>query len=176
VLKWGLVPYFTKDLKTARKPINARSESVATSGMFNAAFAQRRCLVPAAEYYEWRDDPEGKAPFAVGRLDGDPVAFGGIWEAWMAPDGETLQTFSTITTEANRQLSTIQPRMPVIIEPADWPIWLGETEGDVGALLRPAPEDVLRVWPVDKKVGNVKNDGPELLEPHASSEQMPTLL
>ncbi len=64
-----------------------------------------------------------------------------------------------------------QPRMPVIIEPADWPIWLGETEGDVGALLRPAPEDVLRVWPVDKKVGNVKNDGPELLEPHASSEQ-----
>jgi hypothetical protein len=76
-----------------------------------------------------------------------------------------LQTFSTITTEANRQLSTIQPRMPVIIEPADWPIWLGETEGAVGALLRPAPEDVLRVWPVNKKVGNVKNDGPELLEP-----------
>jgi putative SOS response-associated peptidase YedK len=176
VLKWGLVPYFTKDLKTARKPINARSESVATSGMFKAAFAQRRCLVPAAAYYEWRDDPEGKAPFAVGRLDGDPVAFGGIWEAWIAPDGETLQTFATITTEANRQLSTIQPRMPVIIEPADWPIWLGETEGDVGALLRPAPEDVLRVWPVNKKVGNVKNDGPELLEPHASSEQMPTLL
>jgi hypothetical protein len=66
--------------------------------------------------------------------------------------------------------------MPVIIEPADWPIWLGETEGDVGALLRPAPEDVLRVWPVNKKVGNVKNDGPELLEPHASSEQMRTLL
>ena len=66
-------------------------------------------------------------------------------------------------------VNTIQPRMPVIIEPTDWPIWLGETEGDFGALLRPAPEDVLRVWPVDKKVGNVKNDGPELLEPHASS-------
>jgi putative SOS response-associated peptidase YedK len=137
---------------------------------------QRRCLVPAAAYYEWRDDPEGKAPFAVGRLDGDPVAFGGIWEAWIAPDGETLQTFSTITTEANRQLSTIQPRMPVVIEPADWPIWLGEIEGDVGALLRPVPEDVLRVWPVNKKVGNVKNDGPELLEPHAESEETPTLL
>jgi putative SOS response-associated peptidase YedK len=144
--------------------------------MFNAAFGHRRCLVPAAVYYDWRDDPEGKAPLAVGGLDGDPIAFEGIWEAWIAPDGETLQTFSTITTEANRQLSTIQPGMQVIIEPADWPMWVGETEGDVGALLRPAPEDVLRVWPVDKKVGNVKNDGPELLEPHASSEEMPTLV
>ena len=66
--------------------------------------------------------------------------------------------------------------MPVIIEPTDWPIWLGETKGDFVALLRPAPEDVLRVWPVARKVGNVKNDGPELLEPHASSEEMPTLL
>jgi putative SOS response-associated peptidase YedK len=126
VLKWGLVPSFTKNLKKARKPINARSETVATSGMFKAAFAQRRCLVPAAAYYEWRDDPAGKMPFAVARLDGDPVAFGGIWEAWSSPDGETLRTFSTITTNANRQLSAIQPRMPVIIEEADWPIWLGE--------------------------------------------------
>ncbi len=82
--------------------------------------------------------------------------------------------FSTITKAATRQ--PIQPRMPVIIEPTDWPIWLGETRGDFGALLRPAPEDVLRVWPVDKKVGDVKNDGPELLEPHASSGEMPTLL
>jgi putative SOS response-associated peptidase YedK len=106
------------------------------------------------------------------------VGIGAVFheEAWIAPDGETLQTFSTITTEANRRLSTIQPRMPLIIAPADWPIWLGETEGDVGALLRPAPEDVLRVWPVNKKVGNVKNDGPKLLEPHASAEEMPALL
>jgi putative SOS response-associated peptidase YedK len=165
VLKWGLVPYFTKDLKTARKPINARSETLATSVMFRAAFAQRRCLVPADAYYEWRDDPEGKVPFAVARADGDPVAFGGIWEEWNSPDGETLRTFSTITTNANQVLSAIQPRMPVIIEPADWPVWLGEADGDVGALLRPAAENVLRMWPIDKKVGNVKNDGPELLEP-----------
>jgi putative SOS response-associated peptidase YedK len=76
--EWGLVPYFTKDLKKARKPINARSETVATSGMFREAFAKRRCLVPAPVYYEWRDDPEGKTPFAVARVDGDPVAFAGI--------------------------------------------------------------------------------------------------
>ena len=76
-LKWGLVPYFTKDLKKARKPINARSETIAKSGMFKAAFAERRCLVPAPAYYEWRDDPDGKTPFAVARIDGDPVVFGG---------------------------------------------------------------------------------------------------
>ena len=68
-LKWGLVPYFTKDLKKARKPINARSETIAKSGMFKAAFAERRCLVPAPAYYEWRDDPDGKTPFAVARND-----------------------------------------------------------------------------------------------------------
>ena len=90
VLKWGLIPYFTKDLKTARKPINARSETVATSGMFREAFAHRRCLVPAPVYYEWRDDPDGKVPFAVARADGDPVAFAGIWDARRSAEGEVI--------------------------------------------------------------------------------------
>ena len=90
------MPYFTKDLNKARKPINARSETIATSGMFKAAFAKRRRLVPAPVYYEWRDDPEGKTPFAVGRVDGDPVVFAGIWEDWRAPDGETLHSVSTM--------------------------------------------------------------------------------
>jgi putative SOS response-associated peptidase YedK len=139
--------------------------------MFRAAFAQRRCLVPAPAYYEWRDDPDGKIPFAVARIDGDPVAFGGIWEeVWKSPDGEVLQTFATITTDANRQLSTIQDRMPVIIERNDWPLWLGETEGDPGKLLRTLLENVLRVWPIGKAVGNVRKDGPELLEPTTVAE------
>jgi putative SOS response-associated peptidase YedK len=88
------VPYFTKNLKKARKPINARPESIAGSGMFKEAFARRRCLVPAPVYYEWRDDPKGKTPFAVARVDGAPVAFGGIWEEWRFPEGEGLQTFA----------------------------------------------------------------------------------
>jgi putative SOS response-associated peptidase YedK len=176
VLKWGLVPSFTKDLKTARKPINARSETVPTSRMFKAAFARRRCLVPAAAYYEWRDDPEDKVPFAVARVDGDPVVFAGIWEEWRSPEGNALHTFSTITTDANRQLSAIQPRMPVIVERGDWPVWLGEAEGEVAALLRPAPEDVLRLWSIDKRVGNVRNDGPELLEPRLQAGETLALL
>ena len=169
-LKWGLTPYVTKHLKKARKPINARSESIAKSGMFKEAFAKRRCLVPAPVYYEWRDDPEGKTPFAVSRVDGEPVVFAGIWETWKSPDGERLGTFATITTEANILLAPIQDRMPVIVERADWPLWLGETEGDPGALLRAAPDDALRFWTVDKKVGNVRNDGPELIEPVVPAE------
>ena len=170
-LKWGLVPYFTKDLKKARKPINARDDNVAKSGMFREAFAKRRCLVPAPVYYEWRDNPDGgKTPFAVARVDGEPVAFGGIWQHWRSPDGEMLQTFATITTDANALLAPIQDRMPVIIERADWPLWLGELDGDPATLLRAAAEDVLRFWPVNKKVGNVRNDGPELIEPVVPAE------
>jgi putative SOS response-associated peptidase YedK len=172
VLKWGLIPSFTKVLKTARKPINARSETIASSGMFKAAFQARRCLVPADAYYEWRDDQDGKTPFAVARVDGAPVAFAGIWEEWESPEGERLQTFSTITTDANEQLSAIQDRMPVILEPADWPVWLGEAEGEVPALMKPAPEDVLRIWPVDRKVGNVRNEGPTLLEPRSDRQEV----
>lgn len=174
VLKWGLVPYFTKDLKKARKPINARSETVGTSGMFREAFSRRRCLVPAPVYYEWRDDPDGKTPFAVARVDGDPVAFAGIWEVWKSPEGERLQTFATIKTNANQLLAPIQDRMPVIIERADWPLWLGEVEGDPARLLRAAPEEALRFWRVDRKVGQVRNDGPDLIQPLAQVE--PTLL
>jgi putative SOS response-associated peptidase YedK len=91
--------------------------------------------------------------------------FGGIWEAWGSSEGERLQTFATITTDANDLLAPIQDRMPVIIEKADWPIWLGEAEGDPAVLLRPASNVVLRVWQVDKKVGNVRNDGPDLIKP-----------
>ncbi len=80
VLKWGLVPYFTRDLKKARKPINARSETVTKTPMFREAFARHRCLVPVTAYYEWRHDPSGKTPFAIAREDGDPIAFGGVWE------------------------------------------------------------------------------------------------
>jgi putative SOS response-associated peptidase YedK len=168
------VPCFTKDLKKAWKPINARSENVAQSGMFKDAFGRRRCLVSAPVYYEWRDDPDGKTPFAVARIDGDPVAFVGLWERWKSPEGEEVQTFATITTDANQQLAGIQDRMHVIIEPQDGPLWLGEVEGDPTSLLHAAPEDVLRVWRVGKAVGNVKNDGAQLIEAIESIE--PTLL
>ena len=102
--------------------------------------------------------------FPIARNDDEPVALGGMWESWRS-DGETLRTFATLTTEANPTLALIQDRMPVIIERADWPLWLGEADGDVAALLRPLPASQLRVWSVARTVNNVRNDGPELLAP-----------
>jgi len=169
-LTWGFVFSFTKDLKAARKPINARAETVGSSGMFNTAFAKRRCLVPAAAFYEWKATPDGKAPYAVARIDGDPMAFAGIWEGWRSPEGDISRTFAIITTQANAEMVVLHERMPVILESADWPIWLGETDGDARLLLRPSPKGVLRLWPVDRRVGNVRNDGPELLEPQPVPE------
>lgn len=164
LLTWGLVPAWTKELAAARRPINARAETVATSGMFRSAFAARRCIVPADAFYEWKVSAGAKQPYAVARGDGQPMAFAGLWEGWRAPDGEVLRTFTIITTEANAVLAPIHARMPVVLEPADWPAWLGETSGDPAGLMRPAGEDVLRAWPVSTRVNNVRNDGPELLE------------
>jgi len=169
-LTWGLVPSFTKDLKAARKPINARAETVASSGMFRMALARRRCLVPASAFYEWRSTPGGKVPHAIARVDDEMLAFAGIWEGWHAPEGDVLRSFAIITTQANAQMSALHTRMPVILEPADWPLWLGEAEGDPPALLRPAPEGILRIWPVGRRVGNVRNDGPDLLRPDAAPQ------
>jgi putative SOS response-associated peptidase YedK len=166
---------FTKELAKARKPINARCETVARSPLFKEAFARRRCLVPAAAYYEWRHDPSGKTPFAIARRDGELVALGGMWEEWRS-NGETLRTFATLTTDANPSLSLIQERMPVIIEKADWKVWLGEEDGDVSALLRSLPMDRLRIWPVARMVNNVKNDRPELPEPHSLPIEEPVLV
>jgi putative SOS response-associated peptidase YedK len=101
VLRWGLVPHFTKDLKKTTRPINARAETVATSGMFRGALASRRCIVPS---------------------DGTPVAFAGLWEGWKGPDGETLRTFTIVTTEANADMARLHNRMPVILELEAWPV------------------------------------------------------
>jgi putative SOS response-associated peptidase YedK len=176
VAKWGLVPFFTKDLAKARKPINARCETVAKSPLFKQAFAHRRCLVPLAAYYEWRHDLTGKMPFAIARKDDKPIAFGGMWEEWHSPDGETLRTFATLTTEANPELALIQDRMPVIIEETDWPVWLGEADGEPQALMHAVPSAGLRVWPISRAVNSVKHDGPELLEPHNAAADEPALL
>ncbi len=136
--------------------------------MFRNAFAKRRCIVPAAAFYEWQAGPAGKTPYAIARADNQPLAFAGIWEGWRSPDGDILRSFAIVTTTANRQMAVLHERMPVILEPADWPAWLGEEPADPTALLHSSPEGILRLWQVDKRVGNVRNDGPELLKPLAA--------
>lgn len=164
VLRWGLSPHFTKDLKAARKPINARSETASTSGMFRGALSARRALVPCEAFYEWKPMADGKQPYAIARRDATQLAFAGIWEGWHSPDGETLRTFAIITTAANTTMSVLHDRMPVILEASNWALWLGEDEGDSKALMRPASDDVLHLWPVSRAVNSVRNNGAELLD------------
>jgi putative SOS response-associated peptidase YedK len=164
LLRWGLVPHFTKELKKCTRPINARAETVASSGMFRGALASRRCIVPADAFYEWQTTQDGKQPYAIARSDGAPLAFAGLWEGWRSPEGETVRTFTIITTAANATMSAIHHRMPVILEAADWPAWLGEAACQPVEMLRPAAEGVVRMWPVSRAVNSVRNNGAALLD------------
>ena len=162
-LRWGLVPHFHKgELKAARRPINARSETAATSGMFRGALASRRCLVPADAFYEWKATATGKQPYAIARTDGEPLALAGLWEGWRSPEGETLRSFAILTTAANATMLALHERMPVILEAASWDAWLN---GPHDGLMAPAADGVLRLWPVSRTVNSVRNNGAALLDP-----------
>jgi putative SOS response-associated peptidase YedK len=163
MLKWGLLPHWTKEPTRAQRPINARSETAAKSGMFRGALSQRRCIVPADAFYEWKVVEGGKQPYAIARQDEQPMAFAGLWESFRWPDETVTRSFTIMTTTPNAEMSELHDRMPVILDQQDWPMWLGEAEGDGVALLRPAPDGLLRVWPVDRRVGSPRNNGPELL-------------
>ena len=110
----------------------------------------------------------GKQPFAIARQDGQPLAFAGLWESFRWPDETVTRSFTILTTTPNVEMSELHDRMPVILDRQDWSVWLGETEGDATMLMRPAPDGLLRVWPVDRRVGSPRNNGPELLEPIAA--------
>jgi putative SOS response-associated peptidase YedK len=175
LLNWGFLPYWTKDPAHARRPINARGESIERSSLFRDSFARRRALIPAADFYEWQPIPgqKQKQPFAVARQDGKSMALAGLWDGWRAPGGEIIRSFAIITTAANKLLAAVHDRMPVVIEEADWPAWLGEIEANPKALLRPSSEDIMRLWPVGNAVNSVRNDGPELLVPDAVPDPTP---
>ncbi|MGI4942846.1 MAG: SOS response-associated peptidase [Janthinobacterium lividum] len=169
-LTWGLQPSWAKEGSKTPKPTNARAETVTTSGMFKTAFAKRRCLVPAVAWYEWLATPAGKMPYAFARQDGMPLALAGLWEGRRGADGEVTRSFAIITTEANAVARQVHPRMPVVLEVASWPLWLGEAEGDAAALMRPAADDVVRSWRVGTRVNSVRNNAADLLVPQAEPE------
>ena len=167
LLKWGLLPSWAKDPAKVQRPINARSETIATSGLFRRAFKARRCIVPADAFYEWKPAETGKQPYAIARQDGQPMAFAGLWEGFRWPDGEISRTFTIATTTANADVAALHDRMPVILEPADWAAWLGEGQGNFATLLHPSAEGTLRIWPVSRAVNTPRNNSAELIEPIA---------
>ena len=168
-LHWGLVPIWAKDRKVGFSAINARAETIDEKPLFRDAFAKRRCVVPADGFYEWKVTPDGKQPYAIARKDGKPMPFAGLWERWKDPtSGEILRSFTIVTTRANERLAELHERMPVILDEADIAKWLGEEPAaadDLKGLLRSYPAERLRLWPVDKRVNNVRNQDGDLIKP-----------
>jgi putative SOS response-associated peptidase YedK len=147
-LAWGLLPHDTKDPANAPRPIMARAETVATHPLVASAFRSRRAIVPMSVYYQRLRTAASGERFAISRKDGEPMAVAGLWESFRWPDGRILRTYCVITTAANPLVAPINDRMLVILDKADWPVWLGERQGDPVPFLHPPPPDGLQCRPV----------------------------
>ena len=170
MLRWGLIPAWAKDPGIGHKLINARAETAAVKPSFRAAFPKRRCLVPADGFYEWRREGSVRQPWLIARRDGELMAFAGLWERWRVPEGAVLrgslaerrpgdavETFTILTTGANDTMRALHHRMPVILPPETFEPWL--TGDDVRLAL--APEDLLVMHRVGRRVNNPREDDPE---------------
>jgi putative SOS response-associated peptidase YedK len=168
LVRWGLLPSWVKDPKTFTLLINARGESATEKPAFRAAMKRRRCLIPADGFYEWQATGDRKRPFYVRAKSGAPLAFAGLWETWEGPNGEELETAAIVTTSANHTLKPIHDRMPVIVPPEAFDLWLNCTDVDAKtaeALVQPAPDGLLEAYEISTAVNRTGNDNPKLLEP-----------
>jgi putative SOS response-associated peptidase YedK len=164
MVRWGLIPHWAKDKSIAYKTINARAETVATAPAFRDAFRKHRCLVPASGFYEWQVRAGGKQPYRIGMIDDAPFAFAGLWSRWNDPEGQTIDTYTIVTTEPNELTAKVHSRMPVILAREDYSRWLDVAAPDPAELLRPYPAEEMRAYPVSSRVGSPKNDDATLLE------------
>ncbi len=195
--RWGLVPAWAKDIRIGSKLINARAETLADKPAFKALFRSRRCIIPMDGFYEWMPLPAGaptdgagrraarpaKQPVYISRGDGQPLAVAGLWSAWRDPaidrPDRWLHSCTVITTAANTAVVPIHDRMPAILEAHAWDRWLDADTSDLhelGALLRPAPLDLLTIRPVSPDVNRVTNKGPELLRPYVPAQPAERLI
>ncbi len=165
VARWGLVPSWARDVKGAARLINARRETVADKPAFRSAYARRRCLVPADGYYEWQPTGAGKQAWYLTDRAGEPLALAGLYEVWRPADGPPLWTCTVLTTSAADEHGDIHDRTPLLVPRGDWRRWLDPERADPGDLLVPGASGLLDAWPVGPEVGNVRNDGPELVQP-----------
>ena len=176
LVRWGLLPSWVKDPKTFTLLINARGELVAEKPAFRAAMKRRRCLIPADGFYEWQAVGDRKRPFYVHAKSGAPLAFAGLWETWTGPNGEELDTAAIVTTRANKTLSAIYERMPVIVPPEAFDLWLNAGEVDAAtaaALIAPAPDNLLEAYEISTAVNRTANDNAKLLEPVVAGKLEP---
>lgn len=180
-MRWGLVPFWAKDLKIGSKLINARSETIATKPAYRSAYKKRRCLIGVDGFYEWSkvEGAKKKQPYYITRADGELTVFGGLWERWNERDedgnetGEIVRSCTIVTCAPNAEMSAIHSRMPVLVRSSEWDDWLDPTSDldFVGKLMRPAPDGLLKLTPVTTMVNSVRNKGEELIH-EALPEQL----
>ena len=165
--RWGLIPHWAKDHKIGYKMINARLETVLEKPAFRQPIRQRRVLVWADGFYEWKKSGKKKQPYRIVVGNGQPFHFAGIADRWRNPAGQWIDSFTIITTEPNELMADIHDRMPVILRPEETEAWL-DPDTDIEALvpsLRPYPAESMRAYAVDPRVGNVRNESPDLIQP-----------
>ena len=158
--------------------INARGESAADKPAFRAAMKRRRCLIPADGFYEWQAVGARKRPFYVHAKSGEPLVFAGLWETWTGPNGEEVDTAAIVTTRANKTLSALYERMPVIVPTEAFDLWLNTNEVDAAtaaALIAPAPDNLLEAYEISTAVNRTANDNPKLLEPVVAGKLEPVI-
>jgi len=166
MMRWGLIPHWAKDEKIGYKMLNARSETITDKPAFRAAFKQRRCLIPTTGFYEWKHEGKRKQPYFIKMKSDEQFAFAGIWEIWTNPGGVKIESCAIVTTESNTIISKIHTRMPVIIDPENYDLWLHpDTEQEqLLSLLKPYPSDKIQTYPVSSFVNSPKNDTPQCIE------------
>ena len=166
-MRWGLVPWWAKDLSIGSRMINARAETVAEKSAFRDALRRRRCLVLADGFYEWQRTGAKKRPMRVVMRTGEPFAFAGLWSVWKDPDGNRVPSCAIITTTANDMLSSIHDRMPVVLPREMEAFWLDDGVEDPDALrsvLSPYPNDEMEAYEVSTLVNSAANNVPEVIE------------
>jgi putative SOS response-associated peptidase YedK len=168
LLKWGLVPSWAKDPAIGNKLINARSETAHEKPSFRSAIKSQRCIVPASGFYEWSTAGNSKQPWYIRHKDDSPMGFAGLWESWRTPAGDFLETFCILTTTANSFMATLHERMPVILQPEDYNLWLNrELSGPLhlSRLFQPSPAEDLAAYKVSTIVNSPSHESPQCIEP-----------
>jgi putative SOS response-associated peptidase YedK len=164
VMKWGLIPHWAKDGSIAMSTINAKSETAATKPAFRDPLKFRRCLIPADGFYEWKKTGTAKQPFCFEVNDGELFAFAGLWDGWKDASGNWIKTCSILTTTPNTLTATVHDRMPVILDPESYDLWLDPVMQNVAAiseLLKPYDASQMQLYPVSSRVNHVTNDDEE---------------
>jgi putative SOS response-associated peptidase YedK len=168
LMHWGLVPHWTKDIRTARRPINARAESLAEKPLFRPLLLSGRCLVPASGFYEWKKEGKRKVPFYFHLPKSPLFAFAGLYDTWKGPEGTPLRTYTLITCEPNALLAEVHNRMPVILSRANEERWLSRDppgHQDLPSILAPYPASAMAMVPVSDLVNNPVVDDERLVQP-----------